>query len=898
MLGMLLLQPGRPVSQDQLIDAVWGEATPASAVAMLHSCVYRIRKALDETIGGAALRRGASGYLLDVSVDAVDGHRFEQLAAAGRQALDDADHQEAAARLRAALGLWHGAAFAGIEAAAVRERAACLDELRLDATQWCLAAELELGGHQAVLGELEGLVGEHPYREGLWGLLMTALYRSGRQAAALETYQRLYRLLDDELGIQPSRTVRDLQQRILAGAPDLEAPAVAGRGQLRVVPRMLPARVRDFTGRDKQLKLLHGLLAASEDGAMPIAAVAGAAGVGKTALAVHWAHQVADRFRDGQLYVDLRGFSLAGHPLPVGEVVRRFLDALGVPAERVPAALDAQTDLYRSMLADRKMLVVLDNAVDEDQVRPLLPASVGCMVLVTSRSRLQGLVAAEAAYPIGLGLLSDADAELLLVRRLGYDRLAAEPSAVGDLVERCARLPLALAIVAARAATSPDFSLRSIAAQLGEDENLDAFSGTDPVTDLRVVFSWSLDQVTPAAARLFRLLGLDPGTEIGVPATASLAGVPVEGVRPLLAELCDAHLLIELTPGRYVFHDLLCAYAYELATTQEPEADQRAATRRILDHYLHTAYLAAKQLDPHRGRFVLSEPGPGATPELFADRDEAWEWFETERATLIEAVEGAAEVSFDVHVWQLAWALGDFLYRNGHWQDQAHTLRLAVEAGRRLADPPVQARAHRILASALGRLGRLEDALAELRQALALAADVNDPTDLALTTQTLAHTLLSGGRYREALRYSRQTVEQYRLVGDRAGEAKTLNQLGWVLAKLGEYEDAQNCCQQALAQLKGLGDEQSQAGALDSLGYIHHHLGDYEAAVECFEQALALYRSARNGFQEADVLDHLGDTVLAAGDRSGACGIWQQALTILDELGHADADQVRAKLSG
>jgi tetratricopeptide (TPR) repeat protein len=684
-----------------------------------------------------------------------------------------------------------------------------------------------------------------------------------------------------------------LQQRILAGEQVPEAPE-----PLRTVPRMLPAGIRDFTGRAEQLKLLDGLLPATEGGAMPIVALAGTAGAGKTALAVHWAHQVADRFPDGQLYVNLRGFSPAGHPLPVGEAVRRFLDALGVPAERVPADLDAQADLYRTQLADRRMLVVLDNAADEEQVRPLLPASRGCMVLVTSRSRLQGLVAAEAAYPIGLELLGDAEAELLLIRRLGHDRVAAEPEAVGELVERCARLPLALAIVAARAATSADLSLRAIAAHLGEDENLDVFSGTDPVTDLRVVFSWSLDHVTPAAGRLFRLLGLDPGTEIGVPATASLAGVPVEDVRPLLAELCDAHLLIELTPGRYAFHDLLCAYAYELATTQEPEAEQRAGARRVFDHYLYSAISAAVALDPLRNPPAFDDPEPGTTPEHFDDAAEAWEWFTTERPSLLEAIQEAGEYGLDTHGWHLAMAIADYFFRAGHWHDQLSSQRAALAAAHRLADLKLQGVSYRVMARSLIRLGRFEQACDQLRQGLRLSAEAGDRANQAFLEYNLGFAMSEWGRHEEAVDHTRRAIDLYDAVGNREGGASARSQLGWELAQLGDYEGALRHCEQALAEQEELDDEFTQPETLISLGYIHHQLGDYPRATDCYSRALQGFRKLGNRYLEADTLKHLGDTQLAMGDRETARASWQEALAILDDLGHSDAEQVRARLAG
>jgi NB-ARC domain/Bacterial transcriptional activator domain len=444
---------------------------------------------------------------------------------------------------------------------------------------------------------------------------MRALHVAGRSAEALERYAATRQLLAEELGTDPGPQLQRLHQSILRG--DVLTPS-ATTTRAPVVPAQLPFGVAGFTGRIDQLARLDTLLRELAHGptAVVISAVSGTAGVGKTALAVHWAHRVADRFPDGQLYVNLRGFDAGGQVMDPAEAVRRFLDALGVPAERIPVDLDAQAALYRSLLAGRRMLVVLDNARTTAQVRPLLPGARTCLVLVTSRNQLSGLVAADGAHPIILDLLTLDEAWELLARRLGSDRTTAEPDAVAEIITACARLPLALAIVGARAATHPHLPLHTLAGELRDSgDRLGTLTTDDPTTDVRAVFSWSYHALTPDAARLFRLLGLHPGPDISIAATASLAALSLPQVRVLLAELAGANLLVERTPNRYSLHDLLRAYAGDLAHTHDSDQQRHATTHRMLDHYLHTAHTAARQLYPARDPLPITPPQPDVVPE-------------------------------------------------------------------------------------------------------------------------------------------------------------------------------------------------------------------------------------------------------------------------------------------
>jgi tetratricopeptide (TPR) repeat protein/transcriptional regulator with XRE-family HTH domain len=670
------------------------------------------------------------------------------------------------------------------------------------------------------------------------------------------------------------------------------------RGAAGVVPRQLPAATGQFVGRAPELEVLDQLAASGPSATtVPIAAIAGTAGIGKTALAIRWAHQVADKFPDGQLYVNLRGFQPTGTPMHPAEAVRSLLDALAVPPQQIPPHLDAQAGLYRSLLARRRMLIVLDNARDADQVRPLLPASPTCLALVTSRDQLTSLTALEAAHQITLDLLSVAEAQQLLTERLGADRVAAEPHAAEQIISYCARLPLALAIVAARAAAHPSFPLASIANELAEARTgLDALAGKEPTIDLRAVFSCSYHTLSPDAARLFRLLGLHPGPDISAPGAASLAGLPPPEMRPLLGGLTRAHLLTEPAPGRYRFHDLLRAYATELAERHDADHDRHAATVRTLDHYLHTAHRAARLLNPTGDQIAADPPRPGTTPEPLADYAQALAWLTTEHPVLVAAVDHSSRTGLDTHTWQLAWTLVSFLSRLGHWQDYATTQSAAVAAARRLGDPTTQARTHRYLGQAYSRLGRFDDAHTQFRSSLDLATRAGDRI-----RQADAHLNLGGnrerqGRYAEALDHARQALDLHQSAGHQVGQADALNAVGWCHARLGDYRQALTYCQQALGLHQASGNRNGQAGTWDSLGYAHHHLGQHTQAITCYQRAIQLLHDLADRPREASTLTRLGDTQHTAGNPHAARTAWQHALSILTDLDHPDTLIVQTRL--
>ena len=685
---------------------------------------------------------------------------------------------------------------------------------------------------------------------------------------------------------------RDGQRR----APGAGSPGRAGHG----VPRQLPTALRHFCGRHGELAELDRMLdEALATEAMLVTAISGTAGIGKTTLAVYYAHRVAGWFPDGQLYVNLRGFDANGAMMEPAEATRRFLDALGVPPERIPADLDAQAALYRSHLAGRRMLLVLDNARDSAQVLPLLPGTPGCLVLVTSRSQLTGLIAAAGAHPLTLDLLTGDEARLLLSRRLGTDRVHAEPAAVADIITRCARLPLALALTAARAAVRPAVALRLLADELCDArQRWQALSNDDPASDVRAVLSWSYQALTPAAARLFRLLGLHPGQDTDALAAASLAGLAVDAARPPLAELTQASLLVEHVPGRYTFHDLLRDYATDLSHAIDPGQQRRAATTRVLDHYLHSAYTAALLLARPLDPLTLGPAEPGVTPERHTGKEQAMHWFTVEYRVLLAAVGHAAAAGYETHAWQLTWTVSTFLDRQGHWHDYAAAGRHAVAAADRLADPAVQAWARRALARAYTRLNHFDAADAQLRDALTLSEQSADQAGQADTHHYSAILCWRWNRIETALEHARRCLDLSRAVGHRGRLAGALNGVGWFQALLGDPESALVSCGQALIIYTDLGDLHGQAHTWDSLGYAHHQLGHHARAMACYRNTLTLVRYLGDRYQEADTLGNLGGVHLATGDPRAAQDAWQRALAILDELDHPDAEQVRAKLAG
>lgn len=876
-LATLLLRPNRPCGRDRLIDAIWGDDPPAYAVNQLQKHMSALRAALAPD---KPLAWTDHGYVLTVPPGHRDLDGFEHAVEAGRQARRDGNLSAAVAAWRDALDRWRGPFCEGLPGpylAAERHR---LGELRLAVTTDRIEAELALDKAPEVADELRLLVAEHPADERLRGLLMLALYRGGRREAALGEFRRLTRLLRAELGVEPTAALQRLHRRMLDADPGLEA-----RPEARVAPAQLPPGLPEFVNRTDELDRLDALVDGRDEAR--VAVLAGTAGVGKTSLAVRWAHGVRVRFPDGQLYADLRGFDPDGEPADPGEVVRDFLAALAVPAHAVPPALAGQTALYRSLLAGRRMLVLLDNARSSEQVRPLLPGTPGCLTLVTSRNDLTGLVVAEGARPVTLDVPGYAAARLLLRARLGAERVAAEPAAVTALISACARLPLALAVVAARAVTRPRLSLSTVADEVREGFDAPA---EDRSTDVRAAFDWSYQQLSPAAARMFRLLGLHPGPGLGVEAAASLAGESVTTAKRLLAELAGAHLIGEREGARFELHDLLRAYAINRNRDQDPAADRDAATTRLLDHYLHSAHRADRLIKPHRDdRINPEKPAQQTTVADFADRRAAAAWLAGERPVILALIRRKDRAE----VVRLAWTMVSFLDYAGYWPDKVDALRAALAAAQTPGD---RAETKRMLGSAQVRLGHFAEAAAELDEALAEYGRLGDPGGRARVHRTAAWVLERQGRDREALDRARLALACHRAAGNDAGVGRSLNAVGWFHARLGDHRRALARCTAALDRQRRIGDRFGEAETLDSLGFIHRRLGAHDTAETDYRRAARLYREFGDRYNQADTLVSLGDTCREAGRLVVAREVWQEALEIFESLGHPETAAVRDRL--
>jgi DNA-binding SARP family transcriptional activator/tetratricopeptide (TPR) repeat protein len=926
-LATLALHAGEVVSTDRLTDIVWGENPPPTAVNTLQSHVSHLRSVL----GSKSVIRGTSpGYVLAADEADTDVSAAEQLL---RTASTAADPAHAVGHLRAALALWRGQPLADVTGIGwLESQAERLDLLGTRIRRALTEARLAAGDHVRLVPDLEELVADNPLDERAVGHLMLALYRSGRQADALAVFLRLRATLNDELGIDPGQELRDLETDILRqearldlvpasgiatvrrtaaeldrepahGVPprDLAAAAVPAGSSLPV-PAQLPPVTTEFVGRAGELAVLDGLpssghAAGSGSAGAVAVAITGTAGVGKTALAVHWAHRSRHLFPDGQLYVNLRGFDPSCPPAEPAAVLRDFLEALNVPPHRIPDSTDAMAALFRSVVAGRRLLVLIDNARDTEQALPLLPGGSGSLALVTSRVQLTGLIAA-GARQLSLDLLTVTEASDLLASRLGEVRVTAERQAAEEIIARCARLPLALTIAAARAAARSSFPLAAIAAGLREaPSTLDNLDGGEVGADIRAVFACSCQALTAGAGWLFRAIGLYPGTDISLAAAASLAGLPRDRTRILLDELGRAHLLTEQSPGRYAIHDLLRGYAAEQAGFHDSRQARDGAVRRLLDHFLHSAHAAMRLFESSLDVFTPSPAQPVVSTAELSTACEADEWFAAQYPALMAAVRMAADAGLATVAWQLAWIMTGFQLRKGYWDDHATAQRLGLDAARRASDAVGEA--HAVLATGLGyaRAGRDDDARAALRQALIQLQRLGThPLSEAAAHRGLCWLDERANRPAPALGHAQRARELHMAAGDKRSQASTLNDVGYLYAVNGDYERAVECCEQALAELREFGDQEAEACTWHSLGFIYRGLRDYQRAIACYVRSLELTRDLADLFNEADTLCSLGDVYHEAGDVAAARQSWRYALLIFDEIGHPDAEQVRDKL--
>jgi tetratricopeptide (TPR) repeat protein/DNA-binding SARP family transcriptional activator len=933
------------VAAEALAGELWPDLDPGRAGAVLQVRMTELRRAFRQAGMADRLVTRAPGYLLVAGSEEVDAAWFDQLTAQGRALLAAGDAARAAACLERALGLWRGPPLGDVgDWDWARAEAVRLSEARLAAVECHIQARLGCGASSELIAELEALTAEHRLRERLWALRMLALYRCGRQAEALAAYQELRTTLVEELGIEPATDLRQLHQQILVQDEALAlatlwpvTPVLTARPL--VVPRELPADVTAFTGRTVELAELDFLLPAAgqEPGAAPgpmvISAVAGTAGVGKTTLAVRWAHRVARQFPDGQLYVNLRGYD-PDQPVTPSEALARFLRALGVADVDIPLEEAERAARYRSLVAAKRLLVVLDNAASEDQVRPLLPGSDSVMVVVTSRDSLPGLVAVDGARRLDLDLLPQDEAVALLSALIG-PRANADPAAVEALAGLCARLPLALRVAAELAGARPGVPLAELVAELAsEPSRLDLLeAGGDPRGAVVSVFSWSYRHLTPEAAHLFRLLGLHPGQHWDRYAAAALTDTSLAQARRQMGALARAHLIQPVGPGRHQMHDLLRAYAASLAATHDDDQARQAALARLFDFYLAASAAAANCLSPAY-RTWRPDPPPVSTPvPEFSDLTTAQAWLDAELPTLVRVAGYTVGHGWPDYSSQLGTTLHEYFVGTGHYTEgiliatyalnaanatddraaQASALRRlgtyhcqqgrlpegidcawqAVVLARDLGDRLAQARAHYQLAVAQLFQGGYQHSARGLRQALALYRELGDQTGESNTLSAMGLICLWQGRYRQAVSQLRRALVVAREAGNQPGEAEALDSLGEACWQLGDYQQATGYAEQALTTSREIGDRYCEADALLTLGRVRHRLGQYDQALSYQHQALALYQEFGVRLFQAAALTDTGESLLATGQDAEAHDSFNAALTLARQVGN-HREQARA----
>ncbi|MER6785746.1 BTAD domain-containing putative transcriptional regulator [Streptomyces sp. NPDC000658] len=902
------------------------------------------------------------GYALRVPPESRDTVRFERSLARARLFMDQGRPERVAEEAHNALELWRGTAFAdAAHHLFATHETARLEELRQTAREIRSTALLMQGRITEALDAAQELTTAHPLRETGWALLLRALYLAGRHPEALQRYTELRRYLADELGLEPSPPLRALHQGILHhdlppldsgdGPKPFRAASVPGRGTEQgrdpigpagrgpdegeaapagpaaddaadrcearpapaakeestpsplARPAQLPNALPVFAGRSAEGAWLSAVSGAPDrpgPTAASVVVISGTPGVGKTTFAVHHAHRIASSFPDGQLFVNLCGFHPHAPAVDPDTVLHGFLTALGVPAQRIPEDTPARSTLFRSLLAGRRILLVLDNARDEHQVRPLLPAGAGCLTLITSRNQLPGLITTDGAKPLTLALPSRSEAHQALRRRLGSERLAAEPHATSEIIRLCGRLPLAMAVVAARAELDPTFPLEAIVDDLQHTHgDLDAFSGFDSTSDVRTVFSWSYRSLDDHAALLFRFLALHPGPHITAPAAADLVGLPLAQTRRALAALISSCLVEQPLPGCYSLHDLLRSYAAELTRIHDTAQERHHATLRALDHYMFTAYEGNQLLrQDTTAELDLGAPDPGVTPEKFIDVKQATRWFASEHRVLTALLHTAVSQKLDRHTTGLAWSLKEHLQRQEFWPEAITALTPALVVARRQGNRLEEGRCLRHLGSIHGYLGHEQEAQQHLRRATTIFEELDATGEQARTHYVMACALFLSGRTQEAVTFSERGLELSRETGEELWLAECLLELAWFHANLGQLEKSLQYSEEGIALFQRLDAPWQLAQGWDIVGHTLRALGRYEESVATYQRATRAFEELGDHRNAIGTLMRLGDTRLAQGDREGARADWVQALENADEraMRHS-AQQVRDRLT-
>ncbi|OMI40123.1 AfsR/SARP family transcriptional regulator [Streptomyces sparsogenes] len=891
MLAALALDVGKPVALDTLIEQLWDGDPPGKPRASLHSCAAKIRRRLpqaDAPGSPSLLVQRAHTYTLAVDPEAVDWHRFNRLVAQARSLADSGDDAQALALLRQAEGLWRGEPLAGLGGLWAENVRATLLEGRLAATLTRIAIEFRRGCFAELVGELSALVARYPTDETLIRHLMVAGYGSGRQADALRTYDLARRRLKEELGADPGEALSRAHRLILNRAPVSElltdhAPnaTATSTGAATAAPNNLPGHA-ELVGRHEEMGTLQAVLQAPEDGGAVIAlqTITGMGGVGKSLLALHAARRLAKRFPAGQLYIDLQAHSAGRHPLTPEAALTTLLRLLGVPATAVPHDLDELTSLWRTMLASRRAVIVLDDAAGPEQVRPLLPGSSSSLIIITSRRRLAGL---PGVRPLFLDVLPTDDATALFRRLVGPER-SQDANDVANIARLCGHLPLALELAAGRMVSRPSWTTSHLIQRLSRAHGrLNEIR--DVYTDIARVFEMSYNTLTAEQQTVFRLLGLHLAPEFGPHSAAALTGLPLEETERIIESLLDAHLLSEPAPDRYRFHDLLGEYALTLTVAEDTEEDRDRAVQRLIDFHLNAAAQADRMIYPRRARLDLHlAPSPCPLP-TWPDAQDAKRWLTAERTALVAAERHARTHHHPAQAAQFAHVLAGFLDAEGYWAEAQRMHDHAATHWRTTNNPRAEARALIDLSATLAHSARYPQAVDCARRALTLAQNLHDPTAEAEAVHLLGVLHWHLGRLDEALTFQREALEIRSRSGDQWQVARSQNNLGITLLHLASHLSAKDSFEAALKGFREVGDHREESHVLNNMSDLFLSTGDRESARQALENSLRISTATGSRSDQAVAQCNLANILNLPEDLEAALDLYRQALFSFRQLG-------------